>query len=161
MTEIRFYHLQRARLEDVLPVILERCHQRGDRALVLAGSEERVEALAAHLWTYRPESFLPHGSLRDGNPADQPIFLATAPDASLPPGDAGGNPNQAPVLVLTDGARHGGIAGFRLVCEFFDGHDETAVAQAREQWRSYRAAGHAVVYFQQSDSGKWQETARA
>ena len=72
MTEVRFYHLQRARLEEVLPVILERCHQRAERVLVLAGSTERVEALAALLWTCKPDSFLPHGTARDGEPGRQP-----------------------------------------------------------------------------------------
>ena len=141
MTEVRFYHLQRARLEEVLPVILERCHQRGERVLVLAGSSERVEALAALLWTYRPESFLPHGTARAGDETD--------------------NPNGAPVLILSDGARHAKIGDFKLVCELFDGHDEAAVAAARAQWRVCKEAGHAVVYFQQGESGKWQETARA
>lgn len=154
MTEVRFYHLQRARLEEVLPVILERCHQRQERVLVLAGSNERVEALAALLWTYKPDSFLPHGTTRDGEAERQPIFLTTA-------GDEGGNPNAAPVLILSDGARHARIGDFRLVCELFDGHDEAAVAAAREHWKSCKAAGHAVVYFQQGETGKWQETARA
>jgi DNA polymerase-3 subunit chi len=157
MTEIRFYHLQRARLEDVLPVILERCHQRGERAFVLAGSDERVEALAALLWTYRPDSFLPHGTPRDGDAPHQPIYL----DAAAGPDGERGNPNQAPILVLTDGARHADVAAFRLVCELFDGHDEAAVAAAREHWRACREAGHAVVYYQQAESGKWRETARA
>jgi len=153
VTEVRFYHLQRARLEDVLPVMLERCYQRQERALVLAGSAERAEALAALLWTYRPDSFLPHGTARDGDPARQPIFLAGP--------DEGANPNAASVLILSDGARHGAIEGFRLVCELFDGHDESAVAAARAQWKGCREAGHTVVYFQQDDGGKWQETARA
>jgi DNA polymerase III subunit chi len=157
VTEVRFYHLQRARLETVLPVILERCHQRGERALVLAGSPERVEALAALLWTYKPDSFLPHGTARDGEAAAQPIFLAPAE----PEDQAVENPNAASVLILSDGARHPAIGEFRLACELFDGHDETAVTAAREQWRRYRAAGHTVVYFQQDDAGKWQETARA
>jgi len=154
VTEVRFYHLQRARLEEVLPVILERCHQRGERVLVLAGSTERVEALAALLWTYRPDSFLPHGTARDGEAARQPIFLAT-PDMETD------NPNGAPVLILSDGARHPRIGDFKLVCELFDGHDEAAVAAARTQWKACKEAGHAVVYYQQSDAGKWQETARA
>ena len=157
MTEVRFYHLQRARLETVLPVILERCHQRGERVLVLAGSPERVEGLAALLWTYRPDSFLPHGTVRDGEAAAQPIFLA----AGAAEGQAVENPNGASVLILSDGARHPSVGDFRLACELFDGHDEPAVAAAREQWRHYRAAGHTVVYFQQDDGGKWQETARA
>jgi DNA polymerase-3 subunit chi len=154
VTEVRFYHLQRARLEEVLPVILDRCHQRGERVLVLAGSTERVEALAALLWTFRPESFLPHGTARDGEAARQPIFLAPAE------GDID-NPNNAQVLILSDGARHNGIGAFKLVCELFDGQDEAAVAAARAQWRICREAGHTVVYFQQAETGKWQETARA
>jgi DNA polymerase-3 subunit chi len=160
VTEVRFYHLQRARLESVLPVILERCHQRGERVLVLAGSAERVEALAALLWTYKPDSFLPHGTVRDGEAAAQPIFLAPAQDPGADP-EPGENPNGASVLILSDGAQHPRIDEFRLACELFDGHDEAAVAAAREQWRRYRAAGHTVVYFQQDDGGKWQETARA
>ena len=162
-TEVRFYHLQRARLEEVLPVILERCHSRGDRALVLAGSAERVEALAALLWTYKPDSFLPHGTARDGEAARQPIFLATPPEPGAGAGEqaAAENPNGANVLILSDGARHPRIAGFRLVCELFDGHDPAAVAAARAHWRDCREAGHTVVYFQQAETGKWQETARA
>ena len=154
MTEVRFYHLQRARLEEVLPVILERCHQRGERVLVLAGSSERVEALAALLWTYKPESFLPHGTAKDGEAARQPIFLGI-------PGGESENPNGDPVQILTDGAQHPRVGDFRLVCELFDGHDAAAVAAARVQWKACKEAGHAVVYFQQGDDGKWQETARA
>ena len=153
MTEVRFYHLQRARLEDVLPVMLERCYQRSERALVLTGSAERAESLAALLWTYRPDSFLPHGTARDGDAGCQPIFVSGPDEAA--------NPNGAAVLILSDGARHGAIEGFKLVCELFDGHDEAAVAAARSRWRACREAGHAVVYFQQGDEGKWQETARA
>jgi DNA polymerase-3 subunit chi len=121
---------------------------------VLAGSTERVETLAALLWTYKPDAFLPHGTPRDGEAARQPIFLAT-PDMEAD------NPNGAPVLILSDGARHPRIGDFKLVCELFDGHDEAAVAAARTQWKACKEAGHAVVYYQQSDAGKWQETARA
>ncbi len=162
MTEVRFYHLQRARLEEVLPIILERCHQRAERVLVLAGSSERVEALAALLWTYRPDSFLPHGTARDGEAARQPIFLAAPGEAAGE--DAGAeleNPNGAQVLILSDGARHPRIGDFKLVCELFDGNDEAAVAAARTQWKACKETGHAVVYFQQGDNGKWQETARS
>ncbi len=155
MTEVRFYHLQRARLEEVLPVILERCHQRGERVLVLAGFGRTGggpgrPALGP---TGRSHS-CPHGTARDGEAARQPIFLA-------PADGEGGNPNNAPVMILSDGARHPQIGDFKLVCELFDGHDEAAVAAARAQWRTCKEAGHAVVYFQQAETGKWQETARA
>ena len=63
MTELRFYHLQDQRLDRVLPQLLEMSLSRGWRVVVQASSEERVEALDAHLWTYRDDSFLPHGTV--------------------------------------------------------------------------------------------------
>ena len=151
MSEVRFYHLQRASLEDTLPVILERCYGRGDRTLVMTGSPERAEALAGHLWTYRPDSFLPHGTAKDGAAAEQPIFLTAEEE----------NPNGAKVLILCDGATRAEIGAFPLVCEMFDGNDETIVAAARERWKAYKDAGHKLVYFQQSPAGKWEEKARS
>ena len=53
MTEVLFYHLQRQPLDAVLPELLEKCVERGWRAVVQVGSEERCDALDAHLWTYR------------------------------------------------------------------------------------------------------------
>jgi len=65
MTEILFYHLQRHPLERVLPALVEKSLERGWRVVVQAASEERVEALDAHLWIFRDDSFLPHGTWRD------------------------------------------------------------------------------------------------
>src|SRR5262249_57130124 len=53
MTEIVFYQLQRQPLERVLPTLIEKSLERGWRVVVQAASEERVEALDAHLWTFR------------------------------------------------------------------------------------------------------------
>ena len=65
MTEVLFYHLEHKSLEDVLPGLLEKTRERGWKALVRAGSDERIAALDAHLWSYREESFLAHGLDRD------------------------------------------------------------------------------------------------
>jgi DNA polymerase-3 subunit chi len=145
VTEIRFYHLTRQSLEEVLPVMLARTLERGQRAVVMARSAERVEALAARLWVYDDHSFLPHGTKADGHPALQPVWLTEADE----------NPNGATALFLTDGARSARVDAFALVCELFDGADADAVATARERWRDYRQAGHAVSYWQQEPSG-WQ-----
>jgi DNA polymerase-3 subunit chi len=151
MSEIRFYHLQRASLEDTLPVMLERAYSRGDRALVVAGSPERVEALTAHLWTYKPDNFLPHGSPKDGEAAEQPIYLTAGEE----------HPNGAKVLFLCDGATRADLGAFALVCDMFDGNDDAAVAAARDRWKTYLQAGHQLIYFQQSPAGKWEEKARS
>jgi DNA polymerase-3 subunit chi len=155
MAEIRFYHLTRSRLEEALVRLLQRVLERGDRAVVLAGSGERVEALNAHLWTYEPASFLPHGSAKDGHAAEQPIYLTSSLD----------NPNGARLLMLCDGADAPtadalAAQGFDLVCELFNGHDEAALATAREHWRLYRDAGQNIAYFQQNEGGGWVEKAR-
>ena len=146
MAEIRFYHLQQASLERALPELLEKCLERRWRAVVMAGSEERVEALTQHLWTYDDRSFLPHGSARDGFAEHQPVWL-TARDE---------NPNGATVLFLVDGARAQSPGGFDLVCEIFDGNDEAAVTAARGRWTDYRKGGHALAYWQQGDKG-WEQ----
>src|SRR6476620_10858207 len=69
MTEAVFYHLIRKPLERALPELLEKSYERGWRVVVQVASDERVDALDAHLWTYRDDNFLPHGTARDGDAA--------------------------------------------------------------------------------------------
>lgn len=155
MAEIRYYHLTRSRLEEALVRLLRRVLDRQDRAVVMAGSAERVDALNAYLWSFDPASFLPHGAARDGNAAEQPIYLTATPE----------NPNGAKLLMLCDGAEAPAAAdlathGFDLVCALFNGHDEEAVATARASWRTYRDAQQQLVYYQQDDDGAWVKKAR-
>jgi DNA polymerase III subunit chi len=151
VSEVRFYHLQRTRLEAALPKMLERVLARGERAVVILGSEERVEAIAAHLWTYSDRAFLPHGTAIDGHDAEQPVWI-TAKDE---------NPNGAQILLLADGAESDRVGSYRLCVELFDGADEEAVAAARRRWAAYKAAGHSLSYYQQTGSGSWEEKASA
>lgn len=149
MTEVLFYHLQNAPLERVLPDLLERSLQRGWRAIVRAGSKERLDALNNTLWTYRDESFLPHGTIEDGPAELEPILLTT--DAE--------NPNGANVLFLVDGAEPGEVGGYERCVLLFDGRDADAVATARSHWKTLKGAGHDTTYWQQSDAGKWEKKA--
>jgi len=70
MTEIRFYHLERTGLDQVLPQLLSKALQNGHRILVKTPSASETERLSAHLWTHDPASFLPHGTKKDGQPED-------------------------------------------------------------------------------------------
>ncbi len=149
MSEILFYHLLHQPLERVLPRLLERTLERGWRAVVQAGSHERVEALDALLWTYREDSFLPHGTVRDGDGARQPIFLTH--DES--------RPNGAEVRFLVDGARIDAMEGYERIVYLFDGQDETALTQARAEWKRASAAGLEVTYWKQNARGQWEKQA--
>ena len=68
---------QRQPLERVLPTLLEKSLERGWRVVVQASSDERVEALDAHLWTYRDDGFLPHGTSKEQEAAEQPILITS------------------------------------------------------------------------------------
>jgi len=146
MTEIWFYQLRRQALEQALPGLLEKVLAAGKRAVVMAGSEERVAVLDDALWTFGQGTFLAHGSARDGNADRQPIWL-TAEDE---------NPNGASVLVLTDGAASDRIGEYERCLEMFDGRDEGAAETAKERWRAYSDAGHEVTYWRQNERGKWE-----
>jgi DNA polymerase III subunit chi len=146
MTEILFYHLQRQPLERVLPQLLEKSVERGWRVVVQAASDERVEALDAHLWTYRDDTFLPHGTDRAGEAAAQPVLLTTGDD----------NPNGATVRFLIDGAPIPADAeSYDRIVLLFDGEDEDALTAARAHWSAVKAQGFEATYWQPDESGRW------
>ena len=146
-TEVLFYHLERQGLEKVLPSLVEKTLERGWRAVVQSGSEERLAAIDQALWTYKDDSFLGHGSAKDGHAADQPVYLTTGDDT----------PNGAGVRFLVDGAETDVFEGFVRIVFMFDGNDADAVARARMQWTAAKSAGCPVTYWQQSPAGKWEK----
>lgn len=148
MTELLFYHLQRRAPESVLPALLEKSLERGWRAVVQASSDERVDALDAHLWTYRDESFLPHGTDRDGLAAEHPVVLTVRDH----------NPNGAAVRFLVDRAPvPADAASYARIVVMFDGEDDEALAEARLLWREKKAEGFDVTYWQCDERGRWQK----
>lgn len=147
--EIFFYHLERQPLERVLPNLLEKTLARGWRAVVQAGSQERLEAIDLALWTYADDSFLPHGTTKTGFASEQPVYLTTGDET----------PNGAGVRFLVDGAQASSFTDMARLVFLFDGHDEEAVVAARDQWKAAKSAGCKVAYWQQSQSGRWEQKA--
>jgi DNA polymerase III subunit chi len=149
MTEIRFYHLRTRTLEQALPEILTKAMGQGRRVVVKTPDMAAAERLNDHLWTWKPDSFLPHGVKGDDFPEDHPVWLT----------DADENPNKADVLILTGGAQADSTASYGLCCEMLDGGNEDAVAAARRRWKKYSEQGFAVTYWQQNDKGGWEQKA--
>jgi DNA polymerase-3 subunit chi len=148
MAEIGFYHLLRTGPDQVLPQLLGRTLDSGQRAVVRCGSEERVAALDTALWLCPEPDWLPHGTPSSGNADLQPIWLTTADDA----------PNGARFLFLIDGTSSDHLTAFDRVFDLFDGNDTDAVAAARLRWTAAKAAGHALTYWQQGPRG-WEKKA--
>jgi DNA polymerase-3 subunit chi len=143
LAEIGFYHLFSTSLERALPRLLERALAQGHRIVVRAASAERAEHLNSVLWTYDEAAFLPLGSVRDGSPALQPVWLTHRDE----------NPNGATMLVLIDGLEAADVDAFARCADLFDGNDDGAVEAARNRWRRSRDAGHSLTYWQQTASG--------
>ena len=150
MSRIDFYHLKRRSLEETLPLLLQKTYASDRRALVKT-TPDTVETLNAWLWTYNDESFLPHGSQKDGFAAEQPIFITSGDE----------NANSAEFLFLVNGSEYDCEQAkiFERVFNIFDGNDETALAQARGMWKLYKDAGWQVCYWQQQSNGKWEQKA--
>jgi len=146
MAEVWFYHLQGHSLESVLPTLLERSLDRGWRVVVQGASEERIDALDAHLWTYRDDAFLPHGTWREAEAGLQPVLLTVHEH----------NPNAANVRFLIEGVEiPADAASYQRLVLLFDGDDEDALAAARLRWTAAREAGHDVTYWQRDEQGRW------
>jgi len=149
VSEFRFYHLERRRIDQALPEILQDALSEGLRAVVQAPSPEQVEALNERLWTYADDSFLPHGSARDGDADAQPVYLT----------DGEENPNGAALRVLLSGvaAAQFAASAYARVILLFDGRDEEAKAEARQQWSLLKAAGAAPSYWREGEDGGWEK----
>ncbi len=144
--ECWFYHLEQTDVAATLPPLLERCRQRGWRALVRSPLPERLDALDALLWTYRDDSWLPH-AVASGSDADtrQPVLLSALP----------GNGNAAQAVFRLDGAEEGSLDGVERVFVLFDGRDDEAVQRARADFKAARSAGHDMAYWRQDGDGTW------
>ncbi|HUO21801.1 MAG TPA: DNA polymerase III subunit chi [Caulobacteraceae bacterium] len=147
--EVWFYHLERTGLDQALPELLDKTLARGWRALVRAGSRDRLEHLDGWLWSYRDDSFLPHGVAGEPDAARQPVLLTL--DAE--------NANQAHALFLIDGAEPGVLDGYARCLVLFDGGDEGQLQRARQQWSVLKGEGVTLSYWRQTSEGRWEKQA--
>lgn len=149
LVEVLFYHLSESVLEDALPALLEKSVERGWRAVVQTGSEERRDALDQHLWLYRDDSFLAHGLDHEPQVAEQPVVLTAET----------GNPNGAHIRFLVDGALPPALEEYERAVFMFDGNDEGQIETARDHWKTLKGRGHSVTYWQQTPERRWERKA--
>lgn len=146
MTDYWFYHLETSALKGVLPDLLDKTLTKGWRALVKM-PEDQLAEMDEYLWTYKDDSFLPHG--RDDEPqADQnPVVLSANASSS----------DSADCVFLIGGADIEVSDKTSRCIVMINGRDESDVAAARARWKTLKAAGANLSYWQQSDRGKWEK----
>ena len=152
MVEALFYQLEGRTLEDVLPGLLEKTRERGQRAVVRVGTAERMAVLDSHLWTYSETTFLAHGTAADGHAERQPIYLTTEDE----------NPNQANVVFFVGGALPGDwstpkLQSYSRIVVLFDGHDRGVRELALDAWKHAKTAGFYVTFWKQNAASKWEK----
>lgn len=149
MAEIWFYHLTERKLEEALPSLVDKCVERGWRAAIQMRDPALMDRLDTLLWTFREDSFLPHGLDTGEMPEDQPVLLTTSPE----------NRNQAAVRILIDGATPPDLTPYTRAVFMFDGYDHQQVEAARAEWKKLKGEGHALTYWQQTSEGRWEKKA--
>lgn len=140
-----FYHLTRRRLEDALPVLVERSLAQGWRVEVRGTRSDALAKLDDHLWTYSEESFVPHARAVQDVADTAPVILT---DQALSGYDC---------ILCVDGAEVSAdeVNASQRACLIFDGEDEQALTHARGQWKSLTGAGCSAQYWSE-ESGKWE-----
>ncbi len=144
-TSVQFYQLLTTPLDRALPKLLEKAVSAGFRAVLSTDTPERLELLNQLLWNYDAGSFLPHGSKEDGHESEQPIYLSTGTDS----------PNNAKLLVITDGKWPDNSNQYERIADIFDGNDPAALTAARVRWTNYKNQGFSLAYLKQNDNGGW------
>jgi DNA polymerase-3 subunit chi len=143
-----FYHLEASTIEGVLPGLLEKTLQKGWRALVKLPPGQ-IKEMDDYLWTYRDDSFLPHG--RDDEPMaeQQPITLTGAAQ------DASGY--QA--VFLIGGSDIDNMEGVERCMVMINGRSKDDIQRARAQWKALKDTDAKLSYYQQNDRGAWEKKA--
>ena len=145
--QVDFYHLTQVPLERVLPQIAEKVLATGGRLVIVAGDMAQRAKLDQLLWTYAPESFLPHGQAGGVDDGRQPVLIAEGPEAA----------NGARNIALVDGIWRDEALGFDRAFHFFD---EEAIGAARAAWKGLAERdGVERNYWKQNDAGRWEKAA--
>ena len=149
--DIQFYHLLTTPLEVALPKLAAIAYERGLRACIVAEVEMHT-VLDAALWTYQPNSFLPHGVM-DEQAVDHPILITDAPSVV----------NGAKLLIITNGMviSETEQSSYERIFDVFNGNHTGALMQARERWKTYLDAGIPLAYVKQRTDGSWEKLKEA
>lgn len=142
--QVDFYHLADITIERVLPPLAEKLLAKGERLLIVAADDGQATRLDADLWTYAPDSFLPHGRAGEAGEGDQPVLIAITTDST----------NGARNLLIADGLWRDEALGFDRAFYLFDA---ATIDGARAAWRALGTRDDVVRRYWKREDGRWRE----
>jgi DNA polymerase III subunit chi len=138
MTEINFYSLAPdSRGEQLLLAcrLVERIWATKLRILIYCPEQVVAQSLNRLLWTFRQDSFLPHGFYNRVDPVWTPVLISSD-----------GRPEtECQVLINLSSEIPSFVDRFARVCEIID-NDSLNIHAGRERFRRYRERGYSLVH---------------
>jgi len=117
---------------------IERHYERGSTVAVHAADSQQAGDLDKTLWTFRQNSFIPHGIVGEvGEPVIEPVLIA-AGDDEVPDSDI--------LMVLSDQGREQWMESFDHVYDFAPLYDDDLKKNARQRFQAYQKAGFRMRY---------------
>lgn len=117
--------------------LAEQVSRQGQRVYIRAANTEAARELDALLWSFTPESFVPHALKDSPEAAHAPVLIGS--DSSAPTG------THCYLNLGTDAAPE--QAGVEVVAEFVL-NDPTAKATSRASWATYKQRGWELQHHQ-------------
>ncbi len=134
MTQVDFYILKEGASGDRYQLacrIAEKAYRQGRRVLIQTCSNEEANHVDRLLWTYKQNSFIPHGLPEKVDRSITPILVNPKPD----PGD------EHDVLINLCQETPDFFSRFERVAELID-HDPQVKLAGRQRYRFYRDRGY-------------------
>jgi len=134
MTRVDFYVLEAQARGDRYTLacrLAEKAWQQGHRVYLHTRSENESRHLDKLLWTYREDSFLPHGLFGEADAASNPILVGNDPGAD----------EEHDVLINLATEVPAFFSRFERVAETLDQNPQIRAA-GRDRYRFYRDRGY-------------------
>tara|TARA_Y100001935_G_C17171810_1_gene440616 strand:- start:330 stop:758 length:429 start_codon:yes stop_codon:yes gene_type:complete len=134
MTKIDFYVLKDGTNLNKLKlacIIAEKAYNEGHRIIIHTHSKDTADLVDNLLWTFKAESFIPHGKGDECDIGSTPIII----------GDAGLYPEEADFIINLEDKSPEVFSRFQHLAECVD-NDETSKENNREKYRYYRDRGY-------------------
>ena len=132
MTKVIFIEVTANRMEMSACQIAERTYLRGDRLHIMAADQRQAARFDDLLWTFRPDSFVPHGSFGGKKNEPLPPVVITTDPEKIPGFES---------LLMLDYCPVETVAQFSQAIHLVIVDNRERLAASRDYWIQFKEAG--------------------
>jgi DNA polymerase-3 subunit chi len=140
MSRIDFYILEKAATQEerwrFVCRLVDKAWRSGNRILLLTEDANQAQAMDQLLWTFKPESFIPHQLLDPAQPLAAPVEISGQLPTHYVPGEKS-------LLINLSSKVPQGFERFERVSEIVI-QDPEVLKNTREHYSFYRQGGYAI-----------------